>query len=350
MRIIKYILLLWVCFLSAETINVQGVLRDSNNQVVADNSYALTFEIYDSESGGSYLWTSTVNQNIANGMYSVDLDIGDLLESNPDLWLSIGINGEFMSSRSRLNVPSSISQGTTIPVGTIYMFAGVNPPDGWLLCDGSPLPTDPEYDNLDNLLDETYGASSGRSLTPNLQGKVGLGSSNSFALGVQGGEYGPSHIPHSHSATSSVNDSGHSHSVSDPEHTHGITDPGHNHSINNPAHNHGVSDPGHNHGDDDFRHYSWGWDGNMATGSGGGQGSTTVDSNTTVVSVNNATTNISNNSSTTGISNGSSYTGIGMNSATTGVSVSTSTGNDGEGDQSYGNMMPYTVINYIIKY
>jgi hypothetical protein len=51
---------------------------------------------------------------------------------------------------------------TIQPVGSITAYAGRSTPKGWLLCDGKPIPSGKEYDELRKLL--------GTKDTPNLQG------------------------------------------------------------------------------------------------------------------------------------------------------------------------------------
>ena len=75
---------------------------------------------------------------------------------------------------------------TQVPVGAIIAFALIkdNIPNGWLLCDGTPIPA--KYTQLIQLLSDAS--------TPNLSGQVLIGtgkspvSENSYALGQTGGE------------------------------------------------------------------------------------------------------------------------------------------------------------------
>jgi len=62
-----------------------------------------------------------------------------------------------------------------IPVGTILSFVGNDPPNGWLLCDGSFLDAiqHPEYTNLARLLGNTFG---GNYILPDLRGRTIIGS------------------------------------------------------------------------------------------------------------------------------------------------------------------------------
>lgn len=43
------------------------------------------------------------------------------------------------------------------PVGTILPFAGVNPPSGWLLCDGQTYPRIGTYSRLFEIIGTLYG-------------------------------------------------------------------------------------------------------------------------------------------------------------------------------------------------
>jgi len=78
--------------------------------------------------------------------------------------------------------------GQNIPSGTITMFAGSNPPSGWLICDGSSV-SYTTYPQLYFILGYTYGAGSGLGQfnLPNLQGRVPVGLSPSYPLASIGG-------------------------------------------------------------------------------------------------------------------------------------------------------------------
>ncbi len=72
-------------------------------------------------------------------------------------------------------------------VGEIRMFAGNFPPNGWMFCDGQPLPIS-EYDTLFQLIGTTYGGD-GQStfLLPDLRGRVPIHMGNGVALAETGG-------------------------------------------------------------------------------------------------------------------------------------------------------------------
>lgn len=100
------LLLVVVC--SAQTISTQGVMRDSEGHSVEDGDYAMTFSIYDAESGGSLLWgPGSKTVSVVNGVYQVVLGETTPITSfngNGSNWLEISVEGEIMTPRLRLNV------------------------------------------------------------------------------------------------------------------------------------------------------------------------------------------------------------------------------------------------------
>lgn len=85
-------------------------------------------------------------------------------------------------------IPNSIPRKIA---GIVHQYAGLNAPDGYLLCDGSFYRTD-EYPELFNAIGFTYGESgSGVNLmfaVPNLTARVPVGAGSGYALGSTGGE------------------------------------------------------------------------------------------------------------------------------------------------------------------
>ena len=58
--------------LSANSISVQGVLRDNNNRAVEDGQYEMKFQIFDSETNGSSIvGEQTFTVSVKNGVYDV---------------------------------------------------------------------------------------------------------------------------------------------------------------------------------------------------------------------------------------------------------------------------------------
>lgn len=76
-------------------------------------------------------------------------------------------------------------------IGEIAIFAGNFPPNGWLFCDGSPLPIS-ENEALFQLIGTTYGGDGETTFNiPDLRGRVplhrGSNGTNTYVLAEQGG-------------------------------------------------------------------------------------------------------------------------------------------------------------------
>src|SRR4029077_6160730 len=72
-------------------------------------------------------------------------------------------------------VVGSGAGGGSLPVGTISMWAGANPPAGSLICDGSTFQST-TYPDLALVLGDTYGTHSGTSyFLPDLRARVPIG-------------------------------------------------------------------------------------------------------------------------------------------------------------------------------
>jgi len=105
------------------------------------------------------------------------------------------------------------------PVGKIDMFAGSSAPSGWFICDGSAI-SRLDYPELYAVIGTTYGAGDG-SLTfnlPDLQGRVPVGVSSSYALASTGGsttvKLTDAQMAHGHGFTQpTVNGGSHRHTV-----------------------------------------------------------------------------------------------------------------------------------------
>jgi len=80
------------------------------------------------------------------------------------------------------------SSGTVLPTGTMQMYLGANAPEGWLVCNGSPV-SRTSYAALFALIGTAYGGGDGTSTfnLPNLQDRVPMGASSTKALGSVGG-------------------------------------------------------------------------------------------------------------------------------------------------------------------
>ncbi len=185
------------------------------------------------------------------------------------------------------------------PTGQVSPFAGSAAPDGWLMCDGSPIDRD-EYDDLFTVIGTTYG--NGNNVDtfnlPDLRGRVPVGkaASGTFqSLNASGG---------TETETLTI--------AQIPAHAHGVSDPGHAHGVYDPGHSHGVP----------WRFIRDVGGGGNLTQTGGGS----VWRNLSEVPIN------------------ASGTGIGIYGNGTGISIQ----NNG-GGASHNNLQPYRVLNYIIK-
>ncbi len=133
----------FICSLFAYPISVQGVLRDANNRAVEDGTYSMQFLIYNQETGGSSVWSSsTMDIGVLNGVYSETIDIDTNIANSANLWLEIAIDNETMS-RVKLHLSpyeqsivagdtnvfpdaESVGIGTTSPSSKLHVYNDVN--------------------------------------------------------------------------------------------------------------------------------------------------------------------------------------------------------------------------------
>lgn len=123
---------------------------------------------------------------------------------------------KYVLSKLRSFIDSRVTQ--CIPAGTIELYAGTDVPDGWLICNGQTVERT-AFPQLYDAIGTKYGAGDGSTTfaVPNLQGRVPVGVSSSYALGSTGGESThkltiaemPSHThaqnAHSHTTSGHVN-------------------------------------------------------------------------------------------------------------------------------------------------
>jgi microcystin-dependent protein len=201
-----------------------------------------------------------------------------------------------------------INQPNNMPSGTIIQFINSNPPEGWLLCDGTEVPIN-DFISLYNVIQNTFGDSNnGYFKLPDFRGRVPVGAGQGFGLskrnlGELGGEEKHkltiSEMPiHNHNGTT----------LSAGNHTHNVNDPGHEHIINS-----------------------------------------------TAITGNNTVSNTFNKNDRSRIDN-KNLSSIKTNKETTDISLGpngdhthTFTTNNSGGGQEHNIMQPYIVTNYIIK-
>ncbi|NOZ07997.1 MAG: hypothetical protein GXO91_03850, partial [FCB group bacterium] len=86
-----------ITLICADTFSVQGVLRDPLGKTVSDGTYAMTFRLYDQETGGTPLWEETQGSvQVLHGVYNAELGSVTPLDALPfdtTYWLGLSIEG-----------------------------------------------------------------------------------------------------------------------------------------------------------------------------------------------------------------------------------------------------------------
>jgi microcystin-dependent protein len=123
-------------------------------------------------------------------------------------WAGVSRGGTLWADKSSSSIQTA--PASTVPVGTVSMYAGSVAPAGYLICDGSAV-AQATYPGLYALIGTTYGpAASGNFTLPDLRGRFPLGvgtsqpSGTARALGVTAGAdqvtIGGTNLPaHTHS-------------------------------------------------------------------------------------------------------------------------------------------------------
>ncbi len=284
----------------------------------------------------------TGNTQVQNGRFTMPLDPSctPVIHADPYVQVEVVVDGVSMGKSPLSAVPYSVESDTAsnyapgsqiaslVPPGTVIAYAGVvsgsvNPPQGWLLCDGSTV-SRTTYAALFAAIGTTAGAGDGAT-TFNLPDYRGY-----FLRGLDNGT-GRDPNASTRGAENTGGGTGDSVNTVEPDqfgsHTHGVTDPGHGHGVTDPGHSHGVTDPGHSHVVDP---------GTCIGTSGGKYGF--VDSNNTGSSG----CPVNTNAVGTNVSIQARATGISIQGATTGISIQTAGGAESR---------PKNVaVNYLIKY
>lgn len=116
-----------------------------------------------------------------------------------------------------------------VPTGAIMPYGSATTPTGWLLCDGAEISQN-KYNDLYNVLGQSFGGSDGTFKVPDLNGKFIRGSITS--VGATGGNetftIALTNLPN---VSLQVIDPQHTHLFTASPHTHNITDPQHTHTF-----------------------------------------------------------------------------------------------------------------------
>lgn len=166
-----------------------------------------------------------------------------------------GTTGVVHSNGARwLNGPVASDMLYSVPVGTVFTYAGTAAPDGWLVCSGAAV-SRTTYAELFAIIGTAFGAGDGSTTfnTPMLLDRfiMGVGSAN---VGSGGGQLFTDLAQHSHTSGT----------LSAPAHTHDASGnyvaPSHSHSASGTyalAHTHGVGNISHNHGNGNLSATHW---------------------------------------------------------------------------------------------
>lgn len=188
-RLITFVITLLFFTLQAQNnkrgFAIQGIARDSDNNSVRENkSITLTFDLYYLDSSGTP--ESTLKKDIkvttdAFGVFSEVLELDSSIESilsQHKHFLKISEGSKLISNEVFKDVPYALSAANGVPTGSIMPFMGKEAPQGWLLCDGSPLPEKPYAKPLKAIL--------GSNTTPDLRGMFLRGTGTSTVNGQEG--------------------------------------------------------------------------------------------------------------------------------------------------------------------
>ena len=76
-------------------LNYQGVLKDSEGELVEDAEYVINFKLYESSTGGDHIWQESQIINTTKGIFHAILGINSSIEDLPseNAYLGISING-----------------------------------------------------------------------------------------------------------------------------------------------------------------------------------------------------------------------------------------------------------------
>ncbi len=137
----------------------QGTLVQADGVTPETGTKDVEFRLYREKTDVGAVWAEKQSVTLVDGMYTVELGAGTAIDGLPRpeiasvfngdaLWLGVTVSGEpereerqqFTSAPYALTANTAMTAVHGVPPGTIAVWAGEDPPVGWLLCDGDSYP------------------------------------------------------------------------------------------------------------------------------------------------------------------------------------------------------------------
>ena len=152
-----------------QTMSYQGMLTDSEGQMVSDGTYRIAFRIYDQENEGNLLWEESQYVKVINGVFDVVLgEINPLnISFNQSYWLGVTIStGDELTPRIELTAsPYSLNarqvKGTNIIPSNGSVGIGISAPLGLLHIQNTNLGLQYEHLLNEHIIVESHDAGLG---------------------------------------------------------------------------------------------------------------------------------------------------------------------------------------------
>lgn len=141
-------------------ISIQGIARDINNEALTNiDQLDLKFEVYylvGTSTTPTIISTTlatvkTDNFGVFSYVVSINQDQSNLI-STQSAYLKVSSGSVVFSDEKLQTVPYAMYAQNGVPTGSIMPYIGTTAPNGWLLCDGSAIPSGIYYDKLKTLV------------------------------------------------------------------------------------------------------------------------------------------------------------------------------------------------------